>query len=128
MLRRRNIKLLLAVPIVWIFVMVFMSFGNNTATDSQSLSQLLREKEKIRILEDQNKQLANLAQAEKEKAEKVIINQKVEEKPAEEVKHEDHDHPEEERKKAAEQNKKGPIQINAPKDNNPNAPGKKEHV
>lgn len=122
MLRRRNIKLLIAVPVVWIIVMVLMSFGSNNSSpvDSQSISQLLKEKAKIRELQDENKELASLAQAEKEKAEKMLVEKHKPEEP----KHEDHDHPEEERKKAAEQNVKGPIQINAPKDNNPNAPGK----
>lgn len=116
MLRKRNIKLLIAVPVLWILVMFIV--GMRTNSSSVPFMQLLKEKEKVKSLEIQNKELADIAQAHKDKNE-------VHEERMKNVNHvkEDHDHPEEERLKAEEQAKKGQIQVHAPKEKNLNAPG-----
>lgn len=122
MLRKRNIKLLIAIPVLWILVMFVVGMRGNNST--VPFMQLLKEKEKVKSLEIQNKELSQLAVHHKEKFEdqEKLIKDSTHPK-------EDHDHPEEERIKAEEQARKGRIQVHAPKEpKNPNAPGKNYHI
>ena len=124
MLRRRNIKLLIAIPVVWILVMFLVGLNNDNSSPSVDINskneQILIDKEKIKSLVKQNEELADIARINKEQVDRILDENKLEK-----VKIIDHDHPEEERIKAEEQAKKGQVQVvHAPKDNNPNAPGK----
>ena len=113
--KRTVIKILIAVPILWIFAMLIMGFNDNGASPDQ----LKTENDKIKNLQQQNYQL--IAEAAKRHAEE---RKRLAAKANDHLK-EDHDHPEEERIKAEEQQqeKAGPIQVQAPKNNDPNAPG-----
>lgn len=116
MLRKRSVvKLLILVPILWIFAMIVINLNDN----SSSTSELMAEKERLKELLRKNNQ---------QMKEQMLKNQedRMLKKLAHSDEHkEDHDHPEEERKKAEEQQKAkaGPIQVHAPANNNPNAPG-----
>ena len=111
---RNLIKALIIVPVVWILVILFIGFNDNGASPGQLKSQ----KERIRILKERNDEL--IADAARQNLEKKIAAEK-----ADDHLKEDHDHPEEERLKAQEQQKEqaGPIQVHAPQNNNPNEPG-----
>lgn len=120
MLKKRTVvKLLIAIPILWIFVMIIVGFNDTTS----SYASILR----IKSLENENKLMREAAEKyEKEKSEKLqnqfdngqgllgILKGG-----------DDKDHPAEELKKAEEQQQQnaGPIQVHAPKNNDPNAPG-----
>jgi hypothetical protein len=115
MLKKRTIvKLLIAIPIIWIFVMIIVGLNDTSSSYASIL--------KIKSLEDENKVMKLAAERyEREKVEKNknqgllgILKGGDEE-----------DHPIEELKKAEEQQKQnaGPIQVHAPKNNDPNAPG-----
>ena len=117
MLKKRTVvKLLIAVPILWIAVMLITGLGSENTSGDQ-----LKDKLKIERLQIENKKLIELAalkhQEEKRQRLEQVVNHNGDK--------EDHDHPEEERRKAQEQQKEqaGPIQVHAPIDNNPNAPG-----
>ena len=119
MFRKRYIKLLITVPILWILVMLIVGFNNNNNTNPAApLEQLLAEKSKADKLEVENKKLVAIVEEHKEEARK-IIDKNLEKENAPK---DDHDHPEEERRKAEDQQKHGAIQVHAPVEN-PNAPG-----
>jgi hypothetical protein len=89
MLRKRSlIKLLIAVPIVWILVMFIVSFK-----DSSGSSHV--DNEKIKRLEAQNNELIAAAARRHEE----------EKRKSQAAQNEDQDHPEEEQAKAQEQQK-----------------------
>lgn len=117
MFRKRSfIKLLILVPILWIVVLFMISINDNNGSAPSSV-QLAADKEKLKLLEAQNNRLiAEAAQKHEEEKRRNLDNHNH---------REDVDHPEEERKKAEEQqkNRAGPIQVHAPVENNPNAPG-----
>jgi len=118
MFRKRYIKLLITVPILWILVMLIVGFNNNNTNPAAPLEQLLAEKSKADKLEVENKKLVAIVEEHKEEARK-IIDKNLEKENAPK---DDHDHPEEERRKAEDQQKHGAIQVHAPVEN-PNAPG-----
>lgn len=113
--KRSLIKLLILIPILWILVL-FMFSINDSSTDAASSIRL-------RELQAQNNRLIAEAAAKHEQERLKRLEEKEEDQ---EEKPEDDDHPEEERKKAEEQlkNRAGPIQVHAPVDRNPNAPGR----
>jgi hypothetical protein len=117
MLRKRQlIKLLIGIPVIWIVVMLIVGL-NDTGT-SNSPADL----EKIKALEEKNSRLIAEA-ARKHEEDKRHRNE--EQNKNNEANKEDHDHPEEERIKAQQQQKEkaGPIQVHAPRNQDPNAPG-----
>ena len=114
--------MLIAIPVVWILVMFVVGLNNNSSSSSLNslpLSQIRQDNERIKSLEKKNEELVDIARIHKEKVEKIL-----EENKGVKLKVADNDHPEEERIKAEAQAKNGQVQIHAPKDNNPNAPGK----
>ena len=118
MFRKRYIKLLISVPILWILVMLIVGFNNGNTNPAAPLEQLLAEKSKADKLEVENKKLVAIVEEHKEEARK-IVDKNLEKENAPK---DDHDHPEEERRKAEDQQKHGAIQVHAPVEN-PNAPG-----
>ena len=121
MLRKRTlIKLLIAVPILWIAVMLITNFSDSSSISS---GELAKDKQKIERLQRENKRL--IEEAALKHQEERRLRQENEANNLHELNKDDHDHPEEERLKAQEQEKAqaGPIQVHAPIDNNPNAPG-----
>lgn len=122
MLKKRSIiKLFIAVPIVWIVVMLITSLNDTSSSSTLTSSELIKEKQKIERLQRENKRLIEEA-AEKHQEERRLRLEKLNAK--EDQLKDDHDHPEEERKKVEEEQKgHGPKQVNAPIDRNPNAPG-----
>lgn len=118
--KRSLIKLLIVIPIVWI-VVLFMFSLNDAGTQPAGSS--LQDKEKMRQLQAQNNKLIAEAAAKHEQERLRLLELKNEAAAKNDV--EDNDHPEEERKKAEEQlkDRAGPIQVHAPVEKNPNAPG-----
>jgi hypothetical protein len=111
------IKVLIAVPIVWLGAMIMFGINNTPTTSNRSNN---RDLERIKHLEAENNELiARAAQRHEEE------RRRLHEQGEKEQLVDDNDHPEEERKKAQEQQKQqaGPVQVHAPVDRNPNAPG-----
>lgn len=109
--RRLTVKVLILVPIIWILVTFFFGISERSPGQSQS------EKDKIQKLVDENKHLiAEAARRHQEEKKRKLEHEELKD---------DHDHPEEEQLKAQEQQKEkaGPIQVHAPIERNPNAPG-----
>jgi len=101
--------------------MLITNFSDNSFTSS---GELVKDKQKIERLQRENRRL--IEEAALKHQEERRHRQENERNDPLELHKDDHDHPEEERLKAQEQEKAqaGPIQIHAPIDNNPNAPGK----
>lgn len=125
MLKKRTlVKLLIAVPIVWIVVLLFVGLNDSSTQPKQ----LQADKEKIKKLEQENDHLIAIA-AQKHDEERKRLRENQQAHLAlnndDNNQNNDNDHPEAERIKAEEQQKKpqGPIQINAPVEKNPNAHG-----
>lgn len=119
MLRKRTVvKLLIGIPIVWILVMFFVGFN-----DSSSDQQVEIEKAKVKRLEEQKKELIAAAALKHEEERRKFNEQK--HLNLENNQGDDHDHPEEEIIKAQKQQNEqaGPIQVHAPVQHDPNAPG-----
>jgi len=94
-------------------------FGiNNTPTASNRSNN--RDLERIKHLEEENNELIARAAQRHEEERRRLHEQRENDQLVD-----DNDHPEEERKKAQEQQKQqaGPVQVHAPVDRNPNAPG-----
>ena len=119
MLRKRTVvKLLIGIPIVWILVMFFVGFN-----DGSSDQQVEIEKAKVKQLEEQKKELIAAAALKHEDERRKFNEQK--HLNLENNQGDDHDHPEEEIIKAQQQQNEqaGPIQVHAPDQHDPNAPG-----
>jgi hypothetical protein len=100
-----------------------ISLNDSANSSIGSPAQLAIEKEKYRDLLDQNRKLMeDAARKYEEERKRTPIQQQLNHEHGKD----DHDHPKEERDKAEEQikDKGGPVQVHAPIDNNPNAPGK----
>lgn len=126
--KRSLVKLLIAVPIVWIVVLFMFSLTDTTGSNNAAANVLSDESsDKLRRLEAQNNRLIAEAAArhEKERRMQIELDEEKNKQQQENNKVEDDDHPEEERRKAEEQlkNPGGPIQVHAPIEKNPNAPG-----
>ncbi len=118
MLRKRSmIKVLIAVPIVWLVAMIMFGINNTPTTLNRSNN---RDLERIKHLEAENNDLIARAAQRYEEERRHLQEQRENNQEGD-----DNDHPEEERKKAQEQQKQqaGPVQVHAPVDRNPNAPG-----
>lgn len=119
MLKKRTIiKLLIATPILWIFVMIIYGFNDGSSSSWSDA--------KIKSLEEENKIIKAAALRHEEERRKNQINDAKNRAIMDILKGgDDRDHPIEEQDKAELQQKEnaGPIQVHAPKLNDPNAPG-----
>jgi polypeptide N-acetylgalactosaminyltransferase len=120
MLRKRSlVKLLILVPILWIIAMIIVNLSDNSSSNSQ----LVAEKARLSELLRRNAELMRHQQDTNEENSRKLAEGA--EKAKGELNKDDHDHPAEERAKAEEQlkAKAGLIQVQAPVEHNPNAPG-----
>lgn len=118
MLKKRTlIKLLIVIPILWIFVMILVGFNDSSSSYASIL--------KIKSLEDENKLIKAAALKYEEERRKNQANEGHKDLLDILKGGDDRDHPVEEQKKAEQQQQEnaGPIQVHAPKQNDPNAPG-----
>lgn len=117
--KRSIIKYLILIPLIWILVAFIFGFNDSesqrTKIDNDMINKMIEKAKEKHLQHDHAKPLI-----EKSESENIKNEQKA-------AVHDDHDHPDEERKKADEQQKEaaGKVQINAPKEphNDPNAPG-----